>query len=207
MSWSVPSWSDIKAGWSSGWQALYDQATRTYASAAQVDPTGTLTKVQAFVDALSDSRATPDRMAAKLPNPPVTDADKAAVAKHHALNKRYHELAAGFYDDAQPATDATVPSTGAVPVLVVGAVAVGAVGVAWALAAYEYAVNLREQTDLAERELDARIEASREGRALQPSTLPPPPRSESAAKGMGWLLVGGLAVAAGVIVLPTLLKK
>ena len=46
-----------------------------------------------------------------------------------------------------------------------------------------------------------------EGRALQPSTLPPPPSPESAAKGMGWLLVGGLAVAAGAIVLPTLLQK
>ena len=87
----------------------------------------------------------------------------------------------------------------------------GAVGVAWALAAYEYAVNLREQTALAERELDARVTASREGRALQPTTLPAQPSpidtATSTARSVGTLVVGGLVVVAGAILLPTLLRK
>ncbi len=213
--WTVPSWADIKAGWSAGWKALAEQATSAYGSAVQADPTGTLQKVQAFVSALSDSRANLDRMAAKLPNPPVTAEDRAAVEQYRALEKRYHELAAGFYADAQPATEPQ-PSTGAAQaVLIVAGLAVGLVGVAWAVAAYEYAVNLREQTALAERELDARVEASRQGRALQSTTLPPQPdpiasatgAATTAAKGVGLLVVGGLVVAAGAFLLPSLMKR
>ncbi len=207
----VPTWADIKAAWSSSWKALSAQATAAYASAARLDPTGTLAKVQAFVQALTDSRAALDRIAAKLPNPPVTPADHAAVAQYQAMERRYHDLAAGFYGDATPApggATAPVPSTGAAPaVLIIGGLAVGAVGVAWAVAAYQYAVNLREQTALAERELDARVEASREGRPLQASTLPPPPNPTDDAKGMGLWLLGGLAVVAGALTLPALLKK
>ncbi len=207
----VPTWADIKAAWSSSWKALSAQATAAYASAARLDPTGTLAKVQAFVQALTDSRAALDRIAAKLPNPPVTPADHAAVAQYQAMERRYHDLAAGFYGDATPApggATAPVPSTGAAPaVLIIGGLAVGAVGVAWAVAAYQYAVNLREQTALAERELDARVEASREGRPLQASTLPPPPNPADDAKGMGLWLLGGLAVVAGALTLPALLKK
>ncbi len=207
----VPTWADIKAAWSSSWKALSAQATAAYASAARLDPTGTLAKVQAFVQALTDSRAALDRIAAKLPNPPVAPADHAAVAQYQAMERRYHDLAAGFYGDATPApggATAPVPSTGAAPaVLIIGGLAVGAVGVAWAVAAYQYAVNLREQTALAERELDARVEASREGRPLQASTLPPPPNPTDDAKGMGLWLLGGLAVVAGALTLPALLKK
>ena len=207
----VPTWADIKAAWSSSWKALSAQASAAYASAARLDPTGTLAKVQAFVQALTDSRAALDRIAAKLPNPPVTPADHAAVAQYQAMERRYHDLAAGFYGDATPApggATAPVPSTGAAPaVLIIGGLAVGAVGVAWAVAAYQYAVNLREQTALAERELDARVEASREGRPLQASTLPPPPNPTDDAKGMGLWLLGGLAVVAGALTLPALLKK
>jgi hypothetical protein len=127
------------------------------------------------------------------------------------MEARYHDLAAGFYGDATPAPSgatAPAPSTGAAPaVLIIGGLAVGAVGVAWAVAAYQYAVNLREQTALAERELDARVEASREGRPLQASTLPPPPNPTDDAKGMGLWLLGGLAVVAGALTLPALLKK
>ena len=216
--WTVPSWADVKAGWSGGWKALSEQATRAYASAVQVDPTGTLQKVQAFLAAQADSRAALDRIAAKLPNPPVTEADRAAVANYRAMEVRWHDLAAGFYADATPAPAAGAgappgtPVVGVAPaVLIVAGVAVGVVGVAWAIAAYEYAVNLREQTSLAERELDARVAANAQGRTLQPTTLPPQPdpvdKAASAAKGVGLLVVGGLVVATGAFVLPALLRK
>ena len=214
MSWSAPSWADVKAAWSSGWKSLSEQATRAYATAAQVDPTGTLARVQAFVSALADSRAALDRMAARIPNPPATAEDQAAYARLLDLERRYRDLAAGLYADAKPAGTAppAVPEVCIAPVvLVVGGLAVGAVGVAWALAAYEYAVNLREQTALAERELDARVTASREGRALQPTTLPAQPSpidtATSTARRVGTLVVGGLVVVAGAILLPTLLRK
>jgi hypothetical protein len=69
-------------------------------------------------------------------------------------------------------------------------------------------VNLREQTALAERELDARVAASRDGRVLQPSTLPPPPPPPGAGgSNLGLWVLGGLAVVTGAVVLPTLLKR
>ena len=204
------SWTRVKAGWSDGWKALSDRATRAYASAAEVDPTGTLERVKAFLEALAASRASLDRMARKLPASPADEVERALVARHRALERRYLELAAGFYSDARPASAGT--EVGVAPVvLVVGGLAVGVVGIAWAIAAYAYADNLREQTALAERELDARIEAGRQGRMLQPTTLPPQPNpvdaAKSAAKGVGLLLVGGLVVTAGAVLLPALLKR
>jgi hypothetical protein len=206
--WAVPSWEDVKAAWSAGWKTLAEQAEAAYAAAIRANPGAYVDKVTGFLAALTASRETLDRIRAKLPDPPVTDADRAAWAKYRDLERRYHDLAAGFYADTRP----TEPATGAAPaagvVIIIGAIAVGVVGVAWAVAAYEYAVNLQDQTALAERELDARVEASREGRSLQPSTLPPPPPSpEDAAKGIGWLLVGGLVLTAGAVALPALLRK
>ena len=203
--WTVPSWDDVKAAWSAGWKALSDQAVAAYGAAIQANPAAYVDKVTGFLAALTTSRETLDRIAAKLPNPPVTDADRAIWAKYQELDRRYNDLAAGFYADARPAD----PATGIAPavVVVVGVVAVGLVGTAWAVAAYEYAVNLQDQTALAERELDARIVASQEGRTLQPSTLPPPPNPENAAKGIGWLLVGGLVLAGGAIAIPALMRR
>ena len=154
------------------------------------------------VELEGDDAALENRIRDKLPNPPVTAADQAAHAKYQALEKRYHDLAAGLYADAKPAQT----EIGVAPVVVgvvVGGVVIGVAGIAWSIAAYEYAVNLREQTALAERELDARVEASREGRTLQPSTVPP----QDTGGGVGWLLVGGLALAAGAVAVPYFIKK
>lgn len=205
--WTVPSWSDVKSAWSAGWKALSDQATAAYSAAVQANPTAYVDRVKGFLSALTTSRETLDRIQAKLPNPPVTEADRAAWLKYQELDRRYNDLAAGFYSDVQPVEPATGIAPAVAAVVVVGAVAVGVVGTAWAVAAYEYAVNLQDQTALAERELDARIVASEQGRTLQPSTLPAPPSPESAAKGIGWLLVGGLVLTAGAIAIPAFLKK
>ena len=133
-------------------------------------------------------------MKAQIPNPPVTQEDQAVLAQYQEMDKRYHELAAGFYSDALPASTTTV---GFVPILIIAGLAAGVAGCAWAVAAYEYAVNLREQTALADKELTERVAASKEGRTLQATTLPtqPDPLAD-ATGGMGKLLIGGLALGA-----------
>ena len=198
----MSTWAQIQTAWSSGWSALQTESMRAYRAAIEADPTGYLARVEAFVAELSQARGSLNRIRDKLPNPSVTAADQAAHAKYQALEKRYHDLAAGLYADAKPAQT----EIGVAPIVVgvvVGGVVIGVAGIAWSIAAYQYAVNLREQTALAKRELDARVEASREGRTLQPSTVPP----QDTGGGVGWLLVGGLALAAGAVAVPYFIKK
>lgn len=197
-------WADIQARWSQGWRALSQAASDAWSAAIHADPAAFSGHVVAFQDQLAQTRATLDRMRTLVPSPPVTPEDHAAAEQLAAFEVRYHELAAGLYGDA-----AEAPSVGVVPLLVVGGLALGAAGIAWAVAAYQYAVNLREQTALAERELTARVEASRAGRVLQPSTLPapPPPPAPAASSGGGLWLLGGLGLVAAAVTLPVLLSR
>ena len=200
------SWADVRSRWSQGWQALSKAASDTWSRAIHDDPGSFSGHVAAFQDQLAQTRATLDRMRNLVPNPPVTAEDQAAAAQLAAFESRYHELAAGLYADAQPATQ---PAMGFLPLIVVGGLAIGAAAIAWSVAAYQYAVNLREQTALAERELTARIEASQAGRVLQPSTLPPPPPppTPTASSGGGVWLLGGLGLVAAAFTLPVLLSR
>lgn len=202
-------WADLKAAWSGGWRAFADRALASYGTAAQADPAGTSSRVVAFVTALGTSRATLDRIRTLLPVPTTSDYDRQTIARYEELDRRWHDLAAGFYADATPTPTApAAPSVGVAPALLVGGLAVTAVGVAWAIAAYEYAVNLQGQTELAERELAARVDASREGRLLPPSTLPPaPPNPLAASSSVGLWLLGGLAALAGALSIPVLLNR
>ena len=128
----------------------------------------------------------------------ATQADRARYGR---LLNRYQDLAAGIYADAKPVSD----QVGIAPIVIVAGLVLGLAAIAWGVAANKYASNLREQTALADRELTARIEASQQGRTLPPSTLPDDGKGDGG--GFGWLLVGGLAVAAGAVVVPVLWKK
>lgn len=201
----MSTWMQIKAAWSAGWAGLQAESMRLYEAAIRADPTGYLSRVEAFVSELNQARESLDSIKAKLPNPPVSAQDRALHAKYRDFEKRYHDLAAGLYADAQPASSFGVAPL-AVGVVVAGVV-IGVAGIAWAISAYEYAVNLREQTALADKELTARVQASQEGRTLQPSTVPVQPDPVKQAQGVGWLLVGGLVLAAGAVAVPMFLKK
>ena len=196
-------WDTVKAAWSEGWKALEAEARRLHEAAIRHNPARYADRVTAFLRELTASRQHLDSIRAKLPNPPRTPEDQRIVANWRALEARYSEVAAGFYADARPATE----GLGVAPVLIVGGLVIGVAAIAWSVAAYEYAVNLREQTALADKELVARVDASREGRTLAPSTLPPPEDPKKTAAGVGLLLVGGLVLAAGAVALPILLKK
>ena len=197
----MSSWSDVKASWSSGWKALQDSALRKWGDAIRRRPEEFRPQVQATVDDLAAARAHLDHMKPLLPKRIETAEDQRAVSTFSAMSRRYYELAAGIYADAQPAST----QVGVAPVLVVAGVVLGVAAIAWAVAAHQYAKNLREQTALADRELTARVEASRQGRTLQPSTLPKPEDKNGA--GLGWALVGALVLAAGAAAAPVLMKK
>lgn len=204
-------WTGVRQGWDAGWRALADRATRELGPRITADIAAYVPQVEAFLGALRDARTHLDAAAALLPSPPRDEADRRSLATWKALDQRYLDLSAGFYADASPA-----PGMGAAPLLVVGGLLIGVAGVAWAVVTYEYAVNLREQTALQLAELRAREAASKEGRALQDSTLADPKRDPNTPKdppddddgpGLGWLIAGGLALAGGVFLLPRLSKR
>ncbi len=199
------SWADVKAGWSAGWRELQQTALDRWGEAIRRKPQDFAPKVQATVQELAAARAHLDHMKPLLPKELRTPEDQRAMANFSRLSARYYELAAGVYADAQPAAG-SVEQVGIAPLLVVAGLALGIAAIAWAVAAHQYATNLREETALADRELSARIEASKEGRVLPPSTLPPKDDSKPG-DGVGWALVGGLALAAGAVVVPVLWKK
>ncbi len=198
----MSSWSDIRSGWSSTWTGLHDRAVGAYGAAIRSDPGRFRRSVADFLRLLAESRASLDLIEAHL-----TTVDEAPLrALGRALGSRYATLAAGVYADAKPAD-----AVGAAPLVVGGVVVAGVLisvaGVAWAVAAYQYAVNLREHTSLLEKELEARVEASRSGRELPASSIPQQSNPLDEARSMGMILLGGLTLAAAAVVAPILLKK
>ncbi len=202
----MPSWTDLKNTWSDGWKALQGESLRLYQAAIEASPASFADKVKAFVVELTQARSHLDSIRTKLPNPPTNEAEAKILTNYVVLEQRWRDLAAGFYADVQQERQEGV---GIAPVLIVGGLVIGVAAIAWAVAAWEYCVNLREQTALADKELVARVEASKEGRALQPTTLPEPAseRAKEGAKGVGALVLGGLVLAAGAIAVPVFLKK
>src|SRR5690606_13107724 len=128
----MSTWADIKAAWSQGWRNLAEQASRRFSAAVSSQPSAYADRVAAFQSELATSRASLDRIKARLADPAL-HGDQALVAKVAALERRWAELAAGLYADATPTGAQGQPSVGVAPVLVVGGVALTAVGVAWAL--------------------------------------------------------------------------
>ena len=204
-------WADVEKAWgdlwestATGWKLLYQEATAAYADLVQAEPEKAAQQVEAYLAELAEARKNLDAIQAKLPNPPQTAEEQALVQQYQEMEKRYHELAAGFYTDTAPLNQT---QTGIVPILAVAGLAVGVGAASWSFAAYEYAANLREQTALASKELDARVEASKEGRTLQASTVPAPADPITGARSVGLLLMGGLALAAGALTIPVLMKR
>jgi len=217
----MPSWTDIKQRWSSGWKELHRQAVNKLGRAIQHNPESFRPQVEATLGNLAASRAHLQRIQAKLPL--IQDPQqRAQAAKAFAvMMQRYHLLAAGIYADAEQTGKAQQGrhdevSGIIIPLLIVGGIVLGVAAIAWAVASREHAKNLREQTALADHELTARVDASREGRVLQETTLPEQPESapllsattpSGPGSKVGLLLLGGLALAAAALAAPMLLKR
>jgi hypothetical protein len=185
-------WHEIQRSWSEGWRSLQADGLRRFGASVRTNPEAFRPAVARFIAELEKARINIQAMPARFAEP---------------FQQRYNDLAAGLYTDVHATKDPSVSGW----ILIVGGIAVGILAIVWAVVAWEYARNLREETDLARHELDARVDASREGRALPPSTLPAPiertPPAKEAGKTVGWLLLGGLAVAAAALAVPVLLKR
>lgn len=224
----MPSWTEIKARWSAGWKELHRQAVHKFGPAIQRNPESFRPQVEATLGDLMAASTHLKRIQALLPRIQDDQARAQTAKVFAAMMQRYHVLAAGIYADAEQAKrqhkrDSAQPSEVSgyiVPLLIVGGIVLGIAAIAWALASREHAKNLRDQTALADHELTARVEASKEGRVLQETTLPEQPQSApllsatapdvggggTGAK-VGLALVGVLALVAAGVALPMFLKR
>lgn len=196
---AAATWDQVVEDTATGWKYLYNEAQRAYLAEVEADPEAFRPDAENMAKSLAETRANLEAIKAALPPNPTTPAEVADRQRYEEAAKRYNALAAPFYADAMPAYEHQV---GVVPLLVVAGIALGAGAIAWAPAAYGYTEELQAETALQKQELEARVAASKEGRTLQPSTLPPQDGNTTrAAKGMGIVLLGGAAAMGLVFVL------
>jgi LysM repeat protein len=205
------SWESVRQSWSEGWQALDAQASGLY-DAIVAAPETYRAKVEGFVAALTASKQNLTWIRAHEAQLSASEKTDAAV-----LGQRYNDLAAGFLSDVDGGESLQL---GAGPLLIVAGIGVGVAAIAWAVASYEHAANLRDQTALFREDLAARVTASEQGRTLQPATVAQPapassgwsapslpsPASPSSSR-VGLVLIAGLGLASAAVLLPLLLRR
>ena len=185
-------WQSWMNDWDVGWSYLKREAESTWTTAVNADPTAYIPQVAFFTKTMDGVKAQLSVMDGKINELP--EAEQAQVRVNvSALNSRYADLAAPFYADTKPTTP---PAVGFIPLLMVGTLAVGSAGIAWAIAAQDYVEQLGKETALQAKELEARITASKEGRALQTTTLPTPPPEEESKK--TWMYALGALAFIGI---------
>ncbi len=193
-------WSDIRAAWDASWSRVEAAALQKWQAAIEATPERFREPVEAFLNTLAGTRLRLDEALQLAKMPGATGTDRGQYMR---LQSQYNAVAAGMMVHATP-TDAE--ETGAVPVLVVAGLAISVAGVAWAIAAYEYAASLRDQVQLYREDLTARVAAAQQGLTLQPSTVPAPTSPPSTPGSMWPWLLGLGVLGAGGLTLYTLRK-
>lgn len=180
-------WAAIRDRWPTWARTLQELGLAQHQAQIEADPEAYRGRVNRFVETLQRTEARLLRLQGQVPR-----------EQWVAARRRWQNLAAGLFAEATPHRR----DVGVAPaVFVVAGIAITVVGVSWAVVAYKQAQSLDKQTALAERELDARVRASEDGRVLQPNTLPEPPDDDAGvgkyvgmAIGTLLLLGGGYAV-------------
>ena len=198
----MATWSEIRDGWSTSWRSTYDDAVRRYQDAVARDPERFRSAVTATMNELAQAKRYLDELDRLVASgsTAITAVDRRDLALAHA---RYNDLAAGVLAGARRAD--TGEAIGVAPLVAGGLIVLGlaitAAAVCWAVVAYEYCVNLREQTQLKRDDLDARVDASKGGRTLQPSTVDVPTKDDvPSASTLLWGVAALAAVATAIAV-------
>lgn len=197
-------WDELQRRFLDNIEASYAATVGRLEAAITATPAAFEAKVQGFLAMLAECKANLARILAHLPNPPRNAVEAQLVTRYVEMRALYDALLLGLSENAVP-----LPSVGLAPlvVLAIGGMGLTAAGVAWAVAAWEYAASLRDQSGLLARELEARVEAMRQGTQLPPSTVAAPKPPDDPKGGVWPWLLGLGALAAGVVfVVPKLGK-
>ncbi|MEO0602009.1 MAG: hypothetical protein AAF211_11280 [Myxococcota bacterium] len=195
-------WARVRDAWSARWRKLQEFGLRQFGAAIRREPAAQLDRVRRFWVLLDESRQTLDLLQRLVVEVPKW---KGSV---DALEERYRVLAAGLFAEAQPAPAGASVGAGPLVGVVIAGVVIGVAGIAWAIAAYQEALSLRDQTRFLQEELVARLQIAREGGRLPPSVLQPAPTTDRASpSSVGWWLLGGLALGTAALTIPVLLPR
>jgi len=160
--------SDYYEQWKVGAAYLLREASASLTASIQANPQQYQPAVSSFEKSLQESRQNLDRIRTLLPAKVDSVADQTTIDRYAAAEAQYRVLSEGFYTDTQKAQQ----SFGFIPIMYVGYLAIGATAATFAVSAYQYATNLREQTALQKAELEARVVLAEQGKQLPGSTLP-----------------------------------
>lgn len=194
-------------------QGQYEAALAQVKAWGQAVPKNVVEWLKQFMPGVAKLGKQIDAMIAKLPRAPGNDTEAQAIGKAWAMKNLWNGIWAPLHD-ATTITDGPgfgnpllVPLVG-FAVAGVGLVGVSAAGIAWAIAAREYAVALQKQADVGIKEADvemaelkAREDAAKGGYQLQQTTLrPKPPPAPPPGEGLGWWPVVAVAAVGAAFV-------
>lgn len=208
----MSTWDDVKARWSADWRSFATAATDKWASTVEASWDSLRPKVEGYLNLLTESQAQLIRAKALLTAYEAGGGNPAHVATYKAnldaLTARFDVLGAGVMSGAKKVNPDGSDRLGVAWFVVAGGLALTLAAVCFAVAAYEYCMSLRDNTKLQADELAARVEAMRGGKELQPSTTADPnaPKPTDWAALIGYGIVGSLAIAAVVTIVPALRK-
>lgn len=197
----MSTWDAWRERWTQKWREVEAGATQKYQQVVQdrwsdykATVEGTVNNLNAIEALLVATSALVDEYA-KLGGQYVAEYRNNL----DAISREYHNLAAGVFTGATPASPesrgAPAPSLGSpVVIFVVGAVALTLVAVCFAIAVYPYSNSLLETAQAQHDEVAGRVEAMRKGTSLQPSTIPPKDDTVS------YLVLGGVALVSAAAV-------
>jgi len=194
----TPTWASVQASWSRSWKHTAREAITAYSAEILATPERFKQTVEGFLSVLGDNAKTLQSDRDKLLLLKAAAEQETALRSDYSkrvkqwlsLERDNQQLAAGLLADATHAED-----VGAAPVLIVAGIAVSVAGIAWAIAAGQYATAHRERIALFSKELDARVTALNLGQTLPATTIPGSLDGGKPAGSSG-LIVGLLSLAA-----------
>lgn len=205
---SSMSWTDIMARMSAEWTASLRSSVAAWRSTIEAGPEQFRALLAEYVTNLAlawGNLAIVHGLLVENPNVPFRQKYEQTL---EGLRDRYYLLSALVMHDTQTKAQAEAAPVQAAPVVIVlGTVVFGLTAIAAAAAYISHTRELRDWTQYLREDLTARVEASKEGRQLQPSTAPSsaderPKPPDSGIPWWGWLIGAGAVGAVAWVTVP-----
>jgi len=162
---------DYYETWKTGAGYLWREGMAQLSPLIQANPDAYTGQVTSFLYTLRGVESNLSRARVAVAKLPQSALDPKLADLYARCEAQYKLLGSDFYSDTRPAPAGA--SLGFAPIMIVGLFFIGLTAATIGVAGYQYATNLREQTALAAKELEARVMLAQQGLSLPGSTLKP----------------------------------